>query len=123
MKRIFLLLMLCGSILWGCASEVRLVSVDNIEFARHIESGNVQLIDVRTRQEFAEGHIIGARNIDSSAADFEEQISSLDKAKPVALYCRSGRRSKLAAERVLALGYDVIELDKGILSWQGDLER
>ncbi|MBR3847625.1 MAG: rhodanese-like domain-containing protein, partial [Alistipes sp.] len=42
---------------------------------------------------------------------------------PVALYCRSGRRSKMAAERVAKAGYEVIELDGGVLSWKGALER
>lgn len=109
------------TMLSGCSAGVKLSSVSAEEFADVIRHGNVHLVDVRTAEEYAAGHIPGAVNMDGSSAEFEQQISTLSKSKPVALYCRSGRRSKIAAERVNALGYDVIELDQGILSWQGEL--
>ena len=52
--------------------------------------------------------------------DEAEQVETLDKVRPVALYCRSGRRSKLAAEQVVQAGFEVVELNGGILSWQGE---
>lgn len=56
-------------------------------------------VDARTPQEFIEGHIPGAVNIDINSKDFIRQAASLDKTSPVAVYCRSGRRSKVAAEK------------------------
>lgn len=123
MKRYIIYTFILGmfSLMSGCSANVKLSSVSAEEFADVIRRGDVHLVDVRTAEEYASGHIPGAINMDGSSASFEQQISTLDKSKSVALYCRSGRRSKIAAERVNALGYDVIELDKGILSWQGEL--
>ena len=64
-----------------------------------------------------------AVNIDVNGTDFSEQIKKLDKKVPVAVYCRSGRRSKLAADQLVNSGYAVTELDGGIISWQGEIEK
>jgi len=61
-------------------------------------------------------------NIDVKSDDFDKQITTLDVSRPVAVYCRSGRRSKVAAARLSKAGYEVIELNNGILSWPGKLE-
>jgi rhodanese-related sulfurtransferase len=81
------------------------------------------LVDVRTAKEYSEGHIPGAMNIDVNAPDFEEKIKVLDKKENVAIYCRSGRRSKIAAEKMTAAGFKVIELNTGFLSWDGAVEK
>ena len=99
------------------------VSVDADEFAREIAKSGVQLVDVRTAEEYANGHIPAAVNMDVFSSDFAKQIATLDKERTVALYCRSGRRSKSAAEQAVKLGYKVVELDGGILSWKGEIER
>ena len=98
-------------------------SVDAVRFAKHIATPGVQIVDVRTAAEFSEGHIPAAVNMDVNSPEFDAQIATLDKGRGVALYCRSGRRSKIAAQRVVAAGYRVVELDGGILSWPGELER
>ena len=100
-----------------------LESVNTARFAEVVAQSDVQIVDVRTAAEFEEGHILGAVNIDVKSPEFDNQIKSLDKKKVVALYCRSGRRSKIAAEKVAALGCTVVELDGGILSWNGEIER
>lgn len=78
-----------------------------------------QLVDVRTPEEFAEGHLIGAQNYDWNNADFAINIGALDKSKPVLVYCRSGNRSKEAADHLRSNGFTaVFELDGGISAWE-----
>ncbi len=80
----------------------------------------VSIIDVRTREEYADGHIEGARNIDFTSPSFsDEVIRTLEKDRSYVLYCRSGRRSALAAERMRELGFtNVVDLSGGVLSWE-----
>lgn len=119
-----LLMFLFGSLLQGgCAPQPTFTSVEAEAFACEIAKPEVQLVDVRTAEEFAEGHIPGAVNMDVTAEGFSEQIKGLDKQRPVALYCRSGRRSKRAAEQVAKAGFQVVELNGGILSWKGAVEK
>jgi phage shock protein E len=73
------------------------------------------VIDVRTPQEFAAGHLAGARNVDVEAADFASKISSLDKDAPYLVYCHSGRRSAMAAAQMAAAGFTDI-VDGGALA-------
>lgn len=123
MKKFFIMTLISGLCsVFGCTAK-GFVSVEADEFAREIAKPNVQLVDVRTADEYAEGHIPNAVNIDVLSPDFANRIATLDKGRTVALYCRSGRRSKAAAEQASKLGYKVVELDGGILSWQGKTER
>ena len=105
----------------GCGSGY--VSVDAKQFAEAIRDPQMQIVDARTPQEFKEGHIPGAVNIDINSKDFTRQAGSLDKARPVAVYCRSGRRSKIAAKTLTVNGFDVTELDGGIITWEGAIEK
>lgn len=98
-------------------------SVDAARFADVIKDEHVQIIDARTPAEFSGGHIPGAVNIDVNGEDFNRKVAELDKGRPVAVYCRSGRRSKMAAEYMVSCGLEVTELSDGILSWRGELER
>jgi hypothetical protein len=93
------------------------LSVD--KFNEIISAGNVQIVDVRTPQEYGEGHISGAVNIDVMNSGFEQNVDkSLDKNIPVAIYCRSGNRSKTAMKILLKKGFKVYELDKGFIAWK-----
>lgn len=95
---------------------VRSVTVE--EFAAEIGREGVQLVDVRTAGEYAAGSIDGSINIDVNSGHFGEAADSLlDKTQTVAVYCRSGRRSKKAAEILSMMGFDVVELDKGYNGW------
>lgn len=98
-------------------------SVDATRFAEVIEDEQVQIIDVRTPEEFSEGHIPGAVNIDIDGEQFAAKIAQLDKSRPVAVYCRGGRRSKEAAEHMVGCGLEVTELSDGIMSWKGEVEQ
>lgn len=89
------------------------------EFASLIQDESVQRLDVRTMAEYSEGHIPGTININVLDDSFAAMAdSTLQKDKPVALYCRSGKRSKKAAVILSEKGYKVYELDKGFNAWQ-----
>lgn len=96
---------------------------DNAGFARTIADSTVLLVDARTPAEYAAGHIPGAVNIDVTGSRFEERVAALDRTRPVAVYCRSGSRSKTAARKFASEGFRVYELDKGLNGWNGKLEK
>jgi rhodanese-related sulfurtransferase len=80
---------------------------------------NIQLIDVRTPEEYQQGHIKNAKNINVYDANFEKEIQKLDKSKPVYIYCRSGNRSRSAAQVLSNNGFKTIfDLQGGITAWQ-----
>ena len=94
-------------------------SVDVKEFAATMADTTYIVLDVRTPAEYAEGHIPGTDlNIDVRSSNFtQEALAKLPKERPVALYCRSGNRSKTAAKILAQNGYKVVELGSGILGW------
>lgn len=78
-----------------------------------------QLIDVRTVEEFNEGHVQNAQNICVTDADFKENISKLDRNQPVYLYCRSGKRSANAGKILKEMGFkEIYDMEGGFLEWQ-----
>lgn len=90
-------------------------------FAVFINTPDVQVLDVRTAEEYAEGHIAGAMLCDVKQADFPTRAAQLlAPGKPVAVYCRSGRRSVSAAQMLAAEGFKVVNLKGGIMAWQAD---
>lgn len=93
------------------------LSVD--EFCTVLADPAVQRLDVRTTAEYSEGHIAGSLNINVLDQQFAVMADSLlSKDRPVALYCRSGKRSKKAAEILGKAGYEVFELKTGFNGWQ-----
>lgn len=123
MKRILLLgaLVLIGAYVYSQhRASATFKSVGNAEFARIIADTTVQLVDVRTPAEFAAGHIPEAVNIDVRGEKFDEEVrSTLDPSRPVAVYCRSGARSKAAARALTEKGFRVYELNNGFMNWKG----
>lgn len=109
---------LCGLV--SCTAQTtdfKSLSVD--EFEQTISDAAIVRLDVRTPQEYAQGHIVSAINIDVQSSDFDVQASAtLPKGKTIAVYCRSGKRSKKAAERLVKMGFDVAELNTGFNGWQ-----
>ncbi|MFV8342227.1 thioredoxin domain-containing protein [Flavobacterium sp. XS2P39] len=82
------------------------------------ETPAAQILDVRTPEEFASGHIDNAKNVNWLSADFVVNTEKLDKSKPVFVYCKSGGRSQKAAEKLNELGFTTVyQLDGGILKW------
>ncbi len=117
MRKFFVLMMLFASIFTSCGGQ-NFRSVNAADFEQFIKQPDVIVLDSRTAQEYADGHIQGAVNIDVKADDFEKKaVSTLDKSKTIAVYCRSGRRSKIAAATLAKNGFTVIELDCGIICW------
>ena len=78
------------------------------------------ILDVRTSQEFAGGHISGAVNLNFNAPDFRSQISALDKSRTYLVYCQSGNRSRKGCNQLLQNGHTdpLAELAGGIPAWQ-----
>jgi thioredoxin len=92
------------------------------EFANETKKdSSAQVIDVRTPEEFSKGHVKNALNFDWNGSEFEKQISTLDKAKPVYVYCLSGGRSSAAANKMRMEGFThVYEMDGGIMKWRAE---
>ncbi len=104
--------------LFSCNDATNFKSVGVEEFESIIQDTAVVRLDVRTPEEFAEGHIANAINIDVTQVDFKEKVmDKLSKQKLIAVYCRSGRRSKKAANELKKMGFKVVELDKGYTNW------
>ena len=119
MRKIFMIIsaILCN--LLGCtAQQQKFESLDAEAFEKVISDTSVVRLDVRSIDEYASGHIAKAINIDVMKDDFTTKATSLlPKDKTIALYCRSGRRSKKAAGILVENGYKVIELNSGISGW------
>ena len=119
MRKIFMIIsaVLCN--LLGCtAQQQNFESLDVKAFEKVISDTSVVRLDVRSIDEYASGHIAMAINIDVMKDDFKTKATSLlPKDKTIALYCRSGRRSKKAAGILTENGYKVIELNSGISGW------
>ncbi|WP_457270893.1 thioredoxin domain-containing protein [Pedobacter sp. UYEF25] len=96
------------------------VDLSAAEFSKEIISTkNIQVVDVRTPGEFEKGHVKNAMNINLRDADFAKRIDSLDKNKPVFVYCLSGGRSSVAAEQMVKRGFkDVREMQGGMMQWR-----
>ena len=103
--------------LFGQTGKFR--TVDVAEFAKVVADTSYVVLDVRTPAEHAAGHIPGTHfNIDVLEDDYTETVLKvLPKDKPVALYCRSGNRSKNAARILAEHGYRVLELGTGFRGW------
>ena len=119
MRKIFMIIsaVLCN--LLGCTAQQQNFESLNVEaFEKVISDTSVVRLDVRSIDEYASGHIAKAINIDVMKDDFTTKATSLlPKDKTIALYCRSGRRSKKAAGILVENGYKVIELNSGISGW------
>ena len=83
-----------------------------------LADGSRTLIDIRTPEEYAEGHLAGSQLIDFKAADFEDRLKELDRNAQYVIYCRSGNRSGQARTLMTSLGFtDVADIDGGIQAW------
>lgn len=106
--------------LLGCQSRTAdFPSVSAEEFARFLTDTSVVCLDVRTADEYAGGHLKNSLNIDMQQNDFEERIKrEIPVGSTVAVYCRSGRRSRRAATLLVRYGFRVVELADGYIGWQ-----
>lgn len=95
-----------------------LETVDSEVFAELAADDGIVLLDIRTPEEFASGHIEGSVNIDFYEDDFATQIGALDRDIEYAVYCRSGNRSGQAMELFADLEFNAVHnLGGGIVAW------
>ena len=103
----------------SCINEEKAVMVTPEEMQTILHSEDVQLIDVRTPEEYSDGHIENSQNIDFKSPTFGEDILVLDKSKPVIVYCKSGKRSGNSSKILMKAGFiKVYDLEGGILEWK-----
>lgn len=107
------------SLVLSCCNAQPGNMVDVPTLRTELATGTVQLVDVRTPQEWGTGHIADALHIDWFDDDFREHVAKLGKDRPVRVYCAAGGRSEDARELLREMGFkDVKDLDGGISAWK-----
>ena len=112
----------------GCASSnnqantYRSITMDDAVDMMAKETGYI-ILDVRRPDEFAAGHIPNAINVPNESIGTDEIPELPNKDQLIMVYCRSGRRSKEASEKLVKLGYTNIVEFGGILDWKGEIEK
>ena len=132
MKKALILLLLLAALLCGCRAEKEeekeetkdmgytQISQEEAKEMMTRDDGHI-IVDVRRDDEFAEGHIPGAICIPVESIEDEMPEELPDKEQIILIYCRSGRRSKVAAAKLGAMGYSNIYEFGGILDWTGEV--
>ncbi len=120
-KLVFTLMAVSIGLTFSCkdseAPTSKLITPDELVELSSMEE--VQLVDVRTPEEYSEGFIEGFQNIDFMSDSFEKNIDKLDKTKPVVVYCKAGGRSAKCSKKMLDAGFvKIYDLDGGITKWK-----
>lgn len=104
----------------SCQPNEAVTILNPQQFEKAIMTEEVQLVDVRTPEEYQAGYIKDAENIDFyDQENFNKAFEKFDKSKPVYLYCRSGGRSQKAANLLAEMGFkEIYDLEGGYLNWQ-----
>ena len=127
MTRLIAIIM-AGIILAGCmggesTDPHRVLKPNDAALMLNEETG-IMLVDVRTPEEFKTGFIKGAVNIPLDELDKSAKKKLPDKDQTIMLYCKSGKRSAVAAEDLLEQGYtSILEIEGGITAWKGMLVK
>ncbi|MBT8266079.1 MAG: rhodanese-like domain-containing protein [Bacteroidia bacterium] len=122
MKNYLILILLSMTIvLQSCKEEpqpeIELVTAEEMKELSELE--DIQLVDVRTPEEYKEGYIDSAQNIDYNSPSFNTEIEKLDKSKPVIVYCQKGGRSAKCAQKMKDAGFvKIYDLDGGLAKWK-----
>ena len=122
--KIVLTMFLAAILLVSCANSQEVYMNITPETAKQImdTSKDYVILDVRTQEEFDQAHIPGAILIPNDQISAEAERVLVDKNQLILVYCRSGRRSKLAAEELVKLGYTNIKEFGGIIDWPYEVE-
>lgn len=122
--KIVLTMFLVAILLVSCANSQEVYMNITPETAKQImdASKDYVILDVRTQEEFDQAHIPGAILIPNDQISAEAERVLVDKNQLILVYCRSGRRSKLAAEELVKLGYTNIKEFGGIIDWPYEVE-
>ena len=129
MKRVALLLLLAVMMLTACGQDTEKdqeavymnITAEEAKKIMDTEEGYI-ILDVRTQEEYDEGHIPGAIVISHEEIEEKAEKVLTDKNQLILVYCRSGRRSKIAAEALVELGYTNIKEFGGIIDWPYETE-
>lgn len=121
MKKLLLLLML-SFVMFSCQEtkegEIEMITPEQVYDAVY-GTDSLQLVDVRTTEEYSVSHLKNAQNICVTNDDFQEKVANLDKSKPVYVYCQKGGRSARAAKILKDMGFTkVYDLQGGIENWE-----
>lgn len=120
MKKLILsLLAVFGVAATSCSAEDGIVVLSPQDFIKQAKADSTAIVlDVRTQEEFAEGHLKGARQIDYLNTEaFDNGMEQLGKDNTYYIYCRSGRRSHGACMKMKARGFKVLDMEGGFLNW------
>lgn len=121
MKKIIFLL--CSVFLFVSCTKNQFTHISMEDLAHRIQAeSDYILLDVRTPEEFSTGHIPGAICIPNESIGKQEIPALPDKKQRIYIYCRSGSRSKQAADKLIELGYTNLVEAGGIMNWQGEIE-
>ncbi|WP_190810687.1 rhodanese-like domain-containing protein [Flagellimonas sp. S3867] len=108
----------------GCGKKAspEVISVTKSELVAALEKGDIQLLDVRRPEEYDQGHIGDAVNVNVlDSVGFKKGVASLDKEKPIYIYCQAGKRSKKASEKLKAMGFlTIYDYSDGYGSWENE---
>ena len=120
MKKWIFLLFAVASLSMSCATDQKVKVLDVEEYVWSVQHDQEAVVlDVRTEKEFKQGHIEGAQLLDfMDQTLFDEGLEKLDKNKTYYIYCRSGRRSNMAAVRMQEQGFKVFDLKGGMNAWR-----
>lgn len=105
----------------GAAAAEKKAAVKNVnveEFDRLRQQKDTVVLDVRTADEYADGHLKDSVLIDLRSADFAERIGKLDKSKTYLVHCAAGGRSARACSKMDALGFKTVNLEGGLGAWK-----
>jgi rhodanese-related sulfurtransferase len=117
MKKLFAVVAASALFLTGCGSAGA-TNLGAADFQAKAQEAGVVTLDVRTSGEFIGGHLENAINIDVEAMNFDSEIAKLDKNTTYAVYCRSGRRSQIAVDRMKDAGFTkLFNLNAGVEDW------
>lgn len=121
MKYLFSILLILSFIIQSCnqttPEQVTVISPQQMRETLN-EDKMLQLLDVRTIEEYEVGHLRDSQNICVTDSDFKEKAAKLDKNKPVYVYCKKGGRSAKAAIILTEMGFkEIYDLDGGITAW------
>lgn len=122
MKIKHLYLFVISFILFSCNGQTspNVKTIDVTSYSEKIKAtSNAQILDVRTPEEYAAGHIENSDNVNWLSDSFVLKTEKYDKTKPVFVYCKSGGRSAKASEKLAELGFTTVyNLDGGMLKWE-----
>ena len=110
----------CAAPAVNAPAEYRMISMDEAITMMETEEDYL-IVDVRTYEEFAQGHIPGALNVPNESIGKEPPLLLPDKNQLIMIYCRSGNRSRQASQKLVDMGYSNVVEFGGIIDWPGEV--